>query len=46
MAERIFRIIGRVISRRTGGGIAGLRVEAWDKDLIFDAFPITSTTED
>ena len=33
---RGFTIIGRVIERASGSGVAGARVEAWDKDLIFD----------
>ena len=32
--KRIFRISGRVINRETYHGIEGLRIEAWDKDLI------------
>ncbi len=34
--EHRYQINGRVIDIKSGGGIAGLRVEAWDKDLIFD----------
>ena len=30
------RIEGRVVDEREGRGVTGLRVEAWDKDLIFN----------
>lgn len=36
MPERKFRITGQVIRQQTRQGIHGLKVEAWDKDLIFD----------
>ncbi|MFA6902177.1 MAG: neuraminidase-like domain-containing protein [Gallionellaceae bacterium] len=36
MRDNSYRISGRVKERETGLGVAGLRVEAWDKDLIFD----------
>lgn len=36
MTSNSYRINGRVKVRETGLGLAGLRVEAWDKDLIVD----------
>jgi hypothetical protein len=30
---KTFRIFGRVTDRKSGRGTAGLRIEAWDKDL-------------
>src|ERR1044072_4950186 len=43
--EKMFRISGRVLNRNTGQGIAGLRIEAWDKDLIFNDLVGSSTTD-
>ena len=36
MNTKSYRIKGKVIEQSTRSGIAGLCVEAWDKDLIFD----------
>jgi len=36
MAKKTFRITGRVIDQKSGQGVEGLKVEAWDKDLLFD----------
>jgi hypothetical protein len=36
MAKKEMRILGRVINHDTKQGIADLRIEAWDKDLLFD----------
>ena len=33
-----YEIRGRVIDEFTGDGIGGVRVEAWDKDFLFDDY--------
>ena len=38
MAKRTYTVRGRLIDRNTGQKISRLRIEAWDKDLIFDDF--------
>lgn len=48
MAKRnkSYRISGRVINRTTRQGVSGLRIEAWDKDLIFDDLVSSATTDE
>src|SRR6476646_2769882 len=47
MSEEKYRIVGRVISSSTRQGVAGARVEAWDKDLhINDLIGSAVTGED
>jgi len=38
-------ITGKIISQDSGKGIKGLRIEAWDKDLVFDDFVGDSTSD-
>ncbi|MCK5229170.1 MAG: hypothetical protein KAR13_02830, partial [Desulfobulbaceae bacterium] len=44
MPKRIFRIDGSVINRQ-GIGVPDLRIEVWDKDLIFDDLVGTAITD-
>jgi outer membrane protein assembly factor BamB len=47
MSEDRYRIVGNVISSSTGQGVAGARVEAWDKDLhVNDLVGSAVTAED
>lgn len=45
MSKKI-HITGRVIDRKTRCGIAGLRIEAWDKDLICNDLVGSAVTRD
>ena len=46
MPTQIFRINGHVIDETTRDGISGLRVEAWDKDLLLTTLLGSTLTGD
>ena len=46
MFEKIFHIQGRVTDSHSGQGIADLRVEAWDKDLLFNDLVGSAITDE
>ena len=46
MKTQNFTINGRVIDSQTSQGISNLRVEAWDKDLIFDDLVGSAVTDE
>lgn len=46
MSEKKFRIQGKVIDHQTRQGVANLRIEAWDKDLLFDDLVGSAITDE
>lgn len=36
MTTRVFQIIGKALDHKTRRGLAGIRIVAWDKDLVYD----------
>jgi hypothetical protein len=46
MSQKTYRISGCVINHKTKDGIAQLRVEAWDKDLIFNDLVGSAVTDE
>jgi hypothetical protein len=45
MSQKKFHISGRVINRKSRQGIPNLRVEVWDKDLIFNDLVVNVVTD-
>ena len=45
MADKAYQIKGVVLSRLTKKPLAGIKIEAWDKDLIFDDLLGSSITD-
>jgi hypothetical protein len=45
MATKHYTITGRVTNIKTGAPVAGLQIQAWDKDLIRDDFLGTDTSD-
>ncbi len=48
LAEQVGKIFvtGHVLHQTTGVGLAGLRVEAWDRDMVYDDFLASAVTDD
>lgn len=46
MTSDTFLVHGQVVGRETQHGIAGLRVEAWDKDQVYDDLIASAVTDE
>jgi len=45
ITPKTYRITGTILHRQTREGLAGLHVEAWDKDLIFNDLAGNAVTD-